>query len=163
MPRLSEFRRHRKRLLGKWGEVPGKTVSPSISPANPYGFLPDRQGRAWRWEADGEDDWLLLDRDGRLAVHLNQQAAGWRVVHPCVVPEIIEPDLDAAKTRAQTLALASLPLHQSTRRGNARTNQMPPGAQLLALPPAPELDVDAVQASPQDMPTALTSDVAPAS
>jgi hypothetical protein len=76
----------------------------------------DWQGRGWRWEVDGEDDWLLLDHVGRLAVHLNRQAAGWRVVHPRIVPEAIEPDLDAAKVRAQTLALASLPLHPATRR-----------------------------------------------
>jgi hypothetical protein len=68
------------------------------------------------WEADGEDDWLLFDRSGRLAIHLNRQSQGWRVVHPRVIPEIVEPDLDAAKVRALPIALASLPLHPAPRR-----------------------------------------------
>jgi hypothetical protein len=107
---VGEFQRHRERFLGKWGEVPGKMVSPSENPANTHHFWPDRQGRGWRWEADGEDDCLLYRRDGSLAVHLNRQSNGWRVVHPRTTPEIVEPDLDAAKARAQTLALASLPM-----------------------------------------------------
>jgi hypothetical protein len=65
--------------------------------APPVGLWPDRQGRTWRWEQesapglDPGDDWLLLDRDGRLAVHLNRQSSGWRIVYPRTIPAIIEP------------------------------------------------------------------------
>jgi hypothetical protein len=73
--------------------------APSVGP------WPDRQGRAWRWEEESPDDWLLLDRDGRLQVHLNRQAQGWRVAHPRVIPEVIEPDFTLAKARALPIAL----------------------------------------------------------
>jgi hypothetical protein len=74
-----------------------------------------------------------------LAVHLNRQVQGWRVVHPRTTPEVVEPDPDAAKARAQTLALASLPVEaRARRRIAADANRLPSGAHLLnlqALPP----------------------------
>jgi hypothetical protein len=111
----------------------GVEARPSVA------LWPDRQGRGWRWEResapglDPGDDWLLLDRNGRLAVHLNRQSSGWRVVHPRIALDISEPDLDAAKARAQTVALASLPVHSKTRRTTAVINQLPSGAHLLSL------------------------------
>jgi hypothetical protein len=72
-------------------------------------------------------------RDGSLAVHLNRQSQGWRIVHPRITPEVIEPDLDAAKARARSIALAALPLHPATRRHYAEANQLPSGTRLLSL------------------------------
>jgi hypothetical protein len=120
--------------------VESRSKEPILSasePAVPGDLWCAKGGRGWRWEEESPDDWLLLDRSGRLAVHLTRQTAGWRVVHPRCTPEVIEPDLDAAKTRAQTLALATLPLPSTARRANATTNKLPSGARTLALQDAP--------------------------
>jgi hypothetical protein len=108
-------------------------VSAGVPERSSVALWPDRQGRWWRWEQEGPDDWLLYRRDGGLAVHLYRQSSGWRVVHPRVAPDIVEPNLDAAKARAQSIALAALPLHPATRRDNAKANRLPSGAHLLDL------------------------------
>jgi hypothetical protein len=141
---LRQFRLNRAQFFAGWPDPQAVVEFGSERPDFTASKPPPRadlwctkDGRGWRWEEESPDDWLLLDRDGRLAAHLNHQAQGWRVVHPRVIPEVIELDLTLAKARALPIALASLPLHPSTRRDYAKTNRLPSGARLLALQDLP--------------------------
>ena len=83
----------------------------------PRGLARPGHGKpAWRWErlcaADGsdreDDDWQLLNRDGRMVARVRQEGSGYWVARPRIVPEPpIESFKDSCR-RAVSAAMATL-------------------------------------------------------
>lgn len=70
----------------------------------------------WQWRRmtgpNGEmrldDDWELIDRDGKMVARIRQEGAGYWVARPRMIPEAPIESLNAACRRAVTAAMATL-------------------------------------------------------
>jgi hypothetical protein len=103
-------------------EVPGN-IDPKPAPAGdraavspwlPKGLLkPTADLAPWRWERmtgpNGEwredDDWQLLDRDGRMVARVRQEGSGYWAARPRIIPEPPIESFEAACRRAVNIAI----------------------------------------------------------
>ena len=81
----------------------------------------------WSWHSD-EYEHELRDADGTLLARIESNAGRHRLTHPRTTPMLSWPDLDEAKHRAESLALAALPSDLSARikRDNETPHPMGP-------------------------------------
>jgi hypothetical protein len=78
--------------------------------------------RSWVWQAlSGEDqDYELLDGQGKVVARVRQEGAHWWVARPCCSPEPPLETLDQARARAISMALATLPQGTAENRAKNR-------------------------------------------
>jgi hypothetical protein len=102
-----EFRRHRLRFLGRWGQIPGEALSSLRNPIK-SGLKTGIKG--WRWVRlpSEDDDWQLLNREGRQVAGIRQDGNSYWVTRPRCVPEPPLEGLKQAKLRAELMALWAL-------------------------------------------------------
>jgi hypothetical protein len=167
-------------------------------------FWRDSTGRGWRWEVreqrwqvrrddweehrdhyqerDGdwvarEDEYRLLDRDGKLVAGFVPDQTGYRIFHPWTGRLQRADTLEDAKRLAISLALANLPLEPALAERLAKLNELPPDPPQHLLPwtatylaglaaatsvvePAPSIVPDAIAAGdPLDIPEFLRREV----
>jgi hypothetical protein len=105
-----ELRRHRLRYRGKWVQIPDEALSTIRNPIK-SGFKTGITSlRGWRWiRLPGEDDdWQLLNREGKQVARIRQEGELYWVSHPSRLPEPPLEGLGPANMRAELLALWTL-------------------------------------------------------
>jgi hypothetical protein len=74
---------------------------------------------SWQWrrmsETSLDDDWELLDRDGKMAARVRQEGAGYWVARPRMTPEPPIESFEVACRRAVDAAMAALDWPESER------------------------------------------------
>jgi hypothetical protein len=96
--------------------------------------------RSWMWHVDG-DECELRSADGMLLARLESNAGRHRLTYPRTFPILSWADLVEAKHRAESVALAALPLDPATPARVKRDNAMPhPMGAPLSLEVLPVVD-----------------------
>jgi hypothetical protein len=102
-----------------------KSDQASVSPCLPEGLAKPGHGQpGWHSErmlaADGserdDDDWRLLDRQGRMLARVRQEGFGYWVARPRAIPESAVESFNDACRRAVTAAVATLEPWPATER-----------------------------------------------
>jgi hypothetical protein len=100
-------------MLGAW-LGPGALGVPAMPNGKP----------GWQWcrttgpngETRVDDDWELLDRDGKMVARIRQEGDGYWVARPRMIPEPPIESLRAACERAARAAMATLEPNPETER-----------------------------------------------
>jgi hypothetical protein len=78
----------------------------------------------WTWQG-GDDEHRLLDRNGNLRARIEADiGTRWRLTHPATTPLMTAENIAAANRLALSMALAALPVDQTTTKGT-RINAPP--------------------------------------
>jgi hypothetical protein len=119
-----ELRRHPLRYFGRWLPVPHEALSALRNPIK-SGLKTGIKG--WRWVRlpSEDDDWQLLNREGRQVARIRQDGNSYWVTRPRCVPEPPLEGLEQAKLRAELMALWAMdPLWQRSPRTKRRAELM---------------------------------------